>query len=96
MQTLSRAALALPADADGPLRSSSAARLGLLSSDDEAQENLLAQGQLFFLLLGALGAGALLTHMISRLLAARIHATVAAAARAEAESLASGGAVVMN
>ena len=34
--------------------------------------------------------------MISRLLAARIHATVAAAARAEAESLASGGAVVMN
>ena len=71
-------------------------RLGLLSKHDEAHENLLGQGQLFFLLLGAFGAGALLTHMISRLLAARIHATVAAAARAEAESLASGGAVVMN
>ena len=69
-------------------------RLGLLSKHDEAHENLLGQGQLFFLLLGAFGAGALLTHMISRLLAARIHATAAAAARAEAESLASGGAVV--
>ena len=67
-------------------------RLGMLSRHG-ADKGIVGQGQLLFLLLGAFGAGALLTHMISRLLGMRVDAAIAAARRAESESLESGGAV---